>query len=137
MNRRNLILGMVLGAAGLTTFAPAAHADFLRYRSYTYFRGRDSWEVRRREALRARLFDLASRVEAAERNRAISRRDAAEIFEDLDDVSDFLRHERYLTDSEYARRLDDLRDAERDLRDALRDHRGRYYDRDRYYDRYR
>jgi len=163
MTRRNLVFALVLGVAGLGAVAPAAQAQryehYDRYYGQRYYRGRDSSEIRRRELLRERLIDLADRIRLAEREGDISRSRANRLYERLDDVRDFLRGDRHLSDSEFDRRSDDLRDVARDLRDATgsrysryrsrsyedwfdysRD-RGRYNDRhdryDRYDDRYR
>jgi hypothetical protein len=137
MNRRSFF-GLALGALGLTG-ATAAHADRYDYRSHRYYYGRDGDERRRREILRFRLFEIADRLRLAERNGDIAPRRAAQLCDRLDDVRDFLRGDRYLTDSEFDRRRRDLNDIEDDFRDAIRDRRrnSRYYDRDRYYDRNR
>lgn len=157
MNRRNFLSGLFLGGLGLAAGAGAAHAqrfpydpydrydrygrpDRWDYRRYTYFRGRDRDEIRRREALRFRMFDLAERIRMAEREGLISRRRANDLYDDLDDVRDFLRNDRNLTRSEFERRRDDLDDIADDLRDSYRRRGGRFRTDpwfDRYQDRYR
>lgn len=160
MTRRNLVFALMLGVVGLGAVAPAAQAQryehYDRYYGQRYYRGRDSADIRRREILRERLIDLADRIRLAEREGDISRSRANRLYERLDNVRDFLRGDRYLSDAEFDRRSDDLRDVARDLRentgnrysryrsrsyedwfDYSRD-RGRYNDRyDRYDDRYR
>ncbi len=130
MRLRNPVLALLLSLTAAAALAPAAqarHDD--RYRDYGYYRGRDRYEVRQREALRGRLFDLADRVRLAEREGAISRREADNFYRRLDRVRDFLRDDRYLTDSEYDRRMRDLLDIHDDLRDEARRYRGRNWDR--------
>ena len=160
MNLRNVVLALSLATVGLAAAAPPAQADHPRYSRYQYFRGRDRDDIRRREILRNQLFRLADRVSLAERQGRISRRKANELFRELDDVRDFLRDDRHLSDSEFDRRRDDLEDVARELREDSRrfgyggGYRGRYddryydrgygrdryndryYERDRYYDRY-
>jgi hypothetical protein len=142
MKLSRLVFGLMAAVMGWTILAAApagADAFYDRYRGARYYRGRDRDDIRRREILRSHMFDLADRIRLADREGVISRRKADDLFEDLDDVRDFLRGDRYLTDSEFDRRRDDLRDIEDDLRDAYRRRGGRYdrYDRyDRYRDRY-
>ena len=159
MTRRNLV-ALGLAVLGIGATAPAAHADhYDRYYGQRYYRGRDRDEIRRREILRDRLIDLGDRIRLAERQGDLSRRQANRLYDELDDVRDFLRGDRHLTDSEFDRRADDLRDVARDLRQwsgsrysRYRSHDyedwyyndryprgGRYGDRydDRYDDRYR
>lgn len=130
MTRRNLVFALMLGAAGLGAAAPAVQAQrfehYDRYYGQRYYRGRDRDEIRRRELLRDRLIDLADRVRLAEREGDISRSRAARLYDRLDDVRDFLRGDRHLSDSEFDRRSDDLRDVARDLRDATGSRYGRY-----------
>jgi hypothetical protein len=130
MDRRKFLGGLVLGALGLTAGAGAALADHDRwdYRRFRYHAGRDGDERRRREILKNRLFWMAERTRTAERENFLSRSKARELYNDLDDVRDFLRDDRYLTESEFRRRMDDLEDVEDDLQDAFR-RRGRGYDR--------
>jgi len=157
MTRRNLVFALMLGVVGLGAAVPAVQADhYDRYYGQRYYRGHDRDDIRQRSLLRERLIDLADRIRLAERTGDISRSRANRLYERLDDVRDFLRSDRNLTDSEFNRRADDLRDVARDLREATgsrygryhshsyedwfdysRD-RGRYNDRDRYdrYDRY-
>lgn len=152
MTRRNLVFGLMLGVAALGAAAPAVHADhYDRYYGQRYYRGHDRDEIRRREILRDRLIDLADRIRLAEREGDISRSRANRLYDRLDDVRDFLRGDRHLSDSEFDRRADDLRDVARDLRDATGSRYGRYRSRsyedwfdysrnrgrydDRYYDR--
>jgi len=138
MNRRKLLLGLALGAVGAVAVTSDAQAQSYRYRNVPYFGGRDRDDIRRRQIIRDRLFLLGDRTEVAVRNRAIGPRVADRIFERLDRVRDFLREDRNLTDSEFDRRMRDLRDAEDDLRDEVRDnrrdYRGSRYDRDYRYD---
>lgn len=152
MTRRNLVVALGLGVLGLGATALPARADhYDRYYGQRYYRGRNPEEVRRRAILRDRLIDLGDRVRLAERHGDISRRQADRLYDRLDRVRDFLRHDSYLTDSEFDRRADDLRDVARDLREwcgsrysryRSRDYEDWYYSdrrprgRDRYDDRY-
>ncbi|MFN3649435.1 MAG: hypothetical protein ACK47B_07610 [Armatimonadota bacterium] len=140
MNRRHALLALVVGAVTAVA-APAAHAHGRdcdcrecdrRYRSGGYYR-RD----RHRSVLYGRMDALAQRIRLAERERAITRRQAEDLYDELDDVHDFLRNDRDLTESEFDRRMDDLDDVEEDLRRHGGSRGGRYYRRyDRgYYDR--
>jgi hypothetical protein len=139
MNRRAFIGALALaglGLAGGATGASADHYDRWDYRRYHYFRGRDRDEIRQREYLRYRMFDIAERIRLGDREGDLGRNRAARFYDRLDDVRDFLRDDRHLSDSEFHRRRDDLEDIERDLREALR--RSSRYDRvyrDRFYDR--
>jgi hypothetical protein len=152
MTRRNLLYALGLGIVGVGAVAPAAYAQrydhYDRYYGQRYYRGRDRDDIYRRGILRDRLIDLGDRIRLAEREGALSRRRANDLYRDLDDVRDFLRDDRNLTQSEFERRSDDLRDVARDLRQAMgsrydryrsssyEDWYGRYDSRDRY-DRYR
>ena len=71
------------------------------------------------------MFDLSDRIRLAERERQISRGDAEHMFGRLDDVRDFLRHDRYLTDEEFDRRSRDLDSISRELRSERREGYGR------------
>jgi hypothetical protein len=141
MKLRNFGLALVLAVAGFGVIAPAAQArDYDRYRDARFYRGRDRDEIRRRELLRDRLFETADRVRLAEREGDISRREADRLYRELDDVRDFLRNDRYLTETEFRRRMEDLDDVQRDFRNDRRSGRryGRYDDsHDRYDRRYR
>ena len=131
-----VILGlMCVGGATLATPAQAEHYD--RYYGQRYYRGRDRDDIRRREILRNKLIDLGDRVRLAEREHRISRDRARDLYDDLDDVRDFLREDRHLSDSEFERRMDDLNDVAEDLRDYSRGHGRRYRDRYGRYDDYR
>lgn len=145
MKLRSILLTAVLGAAGwLLVGQPApALADHYdrytsdryasdRYASDRYYRGRDSYEIRSREILHSRLVNLADRVRLAERERAIRPNTARHFHEDLDDVQDFLVHDRYLSQHEFERRMDDLDNVDRELRDSSGSRYARYY---RSYDR--
>lgn len=155
-----VLLGLVC-VGGATTAIPAQADHNPRYYGQRYYRGRDRDDIRRREILRNKLIDLGDRVRLAERSNRISRDRARDLYEDLDDVRDFLREDRNLSDSEFDRRMDDLEEVAEDLRDHSRgrgrggygngrhrdrydDYRNRYEDykydwgnRDRYDDRYR
>jgi hypothetical protein len=134
MDRRHFLGGMALGALALTagaTAAPAEH-DRFDFRRFHFLRGRDGGEIRRRDVLRDRMLAIADRVRSAARDGAIGRRALDRVFDRLDRVCDFLRRDRYLTDSEFHRRLDDLDQAQEILRDAVRDHRRRHDRYDRY-----
>jgi hypothetical protein len=152
MTRRNLVFALALGVFGIGAAVPAAHAQrydhYDRYYGQRYFRGHDRDDIRRREILRDRLIDLGDRVRLAEREGVLPRGRAGDLYRDLDDVRDFLRDDRHLTQSEFERRSDDLRDVARDLQRAAgsrydryrsrsyEDWYGRYDRRDRYDDRY-
>ena len=129
MTRRNLVFALALGVVGIGAAVPAAQAQryehYDRYYGQRYYRGRDRDDIRRREILRERLIDLGDRIRMAEREGAISRGRAGDFYRDLDDVRDFLRDDRNLTQSEFERRADDLRDVQNDLRRAM----GSRYDR--------
>lgn len=143
MNWKHLWLAVSLVAVGGTIAIQPAQADH-RYREYRYYRGRDRDEIRRREFLRMRMFDLADRIRLADRERDIGPREANRLYRELDDVRDFLRNDHFLDGREFERRQDDLNDVGSDLRRILRRNRGRYgrydrYDRDHrywHYDRY-
>src|SRR5688572_18942440 len=149
MNRRHFLTGLLLGGLGLTAGATTVAAqvydpryrsgryggDPWDYRRHNYYRGRDSHEIRLREALRYRLFDLADQVRNAERQGLISRGRAQDLREELDDVRDFLRDDRHLTRSEFERRRDDLDEIADDLRDSYRRRGGRYRN-DPWFDNY-
>lgn len=144
MRLRSLGMALVAAVVGLCTLAPVAQArDFDRYdtyRSTRYYRGHDGSEIRRREILRGRMMDLADRVRMASRQGDLSRRETDRLYDRLDDVRDFLRGDRNLSESEFRRRMDDLDDVARGLRDYRRDDRYRGRDiwrSDRYDDRYR
>lgn len=144
MKLRHVGLAIAVSAVAIAALAPAAQArsydddyyrggyrdsrdrDYRDYRSYRYFEGRDRPEVRRRQILRDRLFDLADRVRLSVRQGDISRREADYFYRRLDDVRDFLRHDRYLTDAEFDRRSDDLDRISRELRHERRDDYYRY-----------
>ncbi|MGV3724866.1 MAG: hypothetical protein ACO1SX_28535, partial [Actinomycetota bacterium] len=83
-----------------------------------------------RAILRDRLIDLGDRVRLAERQGDLSRREADRLYRKLDYVRDFLRGDRHLTDSEFDRRSDDLRDVARELREHSGPRYGRYRSRD-------
>lgn len=141
MTRRNLVAAIGLAVLGIGAAAPAAHADhYDRYYGQRYYRGRDRDEIRRRVILRDRLIDLGDRVRLAERQGDISRREADRLYRKLDYVRDFLRGDRHLTDSEFDRRADDLRDVARELREESGPRYGSYRSRDHedwyYNDRY-
>lgn len=144
MNRRSFFGAMALGLAGLAAGATGASAQifgrpgYRDYRTYRYFRGYGSDDIRRREALRNRMFDLADRIREAQRDGILGPRGADRLYDKLDDVADFLREDRHLTSSEFDRRRDDLDDIARDLNRVYRNsprYRGRRY-RDDWYDRY-
>jgi hypothetical protein len=134
MDRRSFLGAVVVGGLGLGVSAAPARADHDDYRGYRYFRGRDREEIRQREFLRHKMFDLADCIRLALREGDLSRQRAHRFYERLDDVRDFLRDDRHLSDSEFGRRRDDLRDVGEDLRRALRraDRYDRFY-RDRDY----
>lgn len=135
MKLRTVLLTATLGMAGWLVVAsstPARADQYDRYYDSRYYRGRDSYEVRWRDLLRGRMLNLADRIRLAERERAISPGRARDMFEELDDVRDFLVHDHYLNEREFDRRMDDLDDVDRDLRDASGRRYGRYY---RSYDR--
>lgn len=159
MNRRNFLGALTLGGLGLTVVgASAAHAQYgygrdpydryddryddryrggrnddpWDYRRYRYFGGRDRDDIRRREALRFRLFSLADRLRLADRQGDIPRGRASDLRRRLDDVRDFLRDDRNLSEREFDRRRDDLDDIAEDLNRSLR----RGNRRDRWYDDY-
>lgn len=148
MKLRSLGVALMAAVVALCTLAPVAQAGspydrYDTYRSTRYYRGRDGSEVRRREVLRGRMMDLADSIRLATRQGDLSRRDSDRLYDRLDNVRDFLRGDRNLTESEFRRRMDDLDDIRRDLREDRRDGRrdGRYRDRDiwrrdRYDDRY-
>ena len=121
MRLKNLALALGLATFGWMMVAPPAQAQLGdRYNGRRYYSGGNRDEVRRRMILRERLLDLGDRVRLAERQRALSRHDASELYEDLDDVRDFLMDDRHLTDSEYDRRMDDLDDVEEEFRENAR-----------------
>jgi len=143
MTRRNLVAALGLAVLGVGAAAPVVQAQGLHYDRYygqRYYRGGDRDEIRRREILRDRLIDLADRIRLAERQGDLSRRQANRLYEKLDDVRDFLRGDRHLSDAEFDRRADDLRDVARDLRTGSGSRYGRYRSRDSedwyYNDRY-
>ena len=115
---------LVAGLGAVATPASADHDD--RYYGQRYYRGHDREEIRRREILRSRMLDLADRVRLAERERALDRRDASDLYQTLDRVRDFLRNDRYLSDSEFDRRMGDLDNVQRRFRDRTRGRFGRY-----------
>ena len=130
-------MALVAAVVALCTLAPVAQADHFDdrydvYRSARYFRGRDGAEIRRRAIVRGRMMDLADRVRLAARQGDLSRRETDRLYDKLDDVRDFLRGDRYLTESEFHRRMNDLDDIAHDLRRDRRDGRrdDRYRDRD-------
>lgn len=135
MDRRKFLGALALAALGLTAGAatPAAAQQFGRweYQGYRYYDGRDSGERRRRDILRRRLFWMAERTRNAERQGFLSRGQAGRLYDDLDGVRDFLRNDRYLTESEFYRRMRDLDAVEDDLQDAFRRRNHRY---DRFHD---
>lgn len=136
MNLRTVGLAVLLAVGGGAICSAPAHADhYDRYYGARYYRGRDSEEIRRRDILRSRMIDLGDRTRLAEREGDLSRRDAERVYEKLDDVRDFLRHDRYLEHDEFRRRMRDLDEAEDRFRRSCR-HR-RYEDRYRYDGRYR
>lgn len=119
MTRRNLVGALGLAVLGIGVAAPAAEAQGLHYDRYygqRYYRGRDRDEIRRREILRDRLIDLGDRIRLAERTGDLDRRQANRLYDRLDRVRDFLRGDRHLSDAEFDRRSDDLRDVAQDLR---------------------
>lgn len=146
MNRRAFFGALALGVLGLGAGASGAQAQFFvrDYRRYRYFPGRGPEDIRRREALRLRMFMLADRIEDGQRRGIIGPHAARRLYQRLDDVADFLRHDRNLTRSEFDRRRDDLDDIAEDLREWIADSRGgrfvrrrggRYWD-DDWFDRY-
>lgn len=153
MTRRQFWLALGAAVVGGTAMVQPAEAQFRDrdYRSLRYYRGRNSEEIRRREYLRDRMFDLADRIRLAQREGDLGPREADRLYDDLDDVRDFLREDRNLSGAEFDRRRSDLNEIGADLRRlvARRNGRGRwyddrygrydrgYYDRDRYYDRNR
>ncbi len=116
MTTRRWILAAILAlpVAGLTA-SPAQADHYGSFFTGRFVRGRDGAEIRRREILRARMADLVERIQLADRHGVISRREAYELLDDLDDVRDFLRDDHYLTDSEFDRRMCDLDDVQRHL----------------------
>ena len=113
--------------AGVPPFAAAAaRAPYDDYRSARYYRGRDRDEIVRRAILRDRLLDAASWVKEADRRGDISRRQAGSLFRRLDRVADLLRCDRYITDAEFQRWRNDLRDVLHDLRRDAREGHRRY-----------
>lgn len=142
MNRRSFLGALGLGGFAIIAGASAARADH-EYRSYRYYRGRDREEIRQRETLRFRLFDIADRIRLAEREGDLPRWKAGQFYRRLDDVRDFLREDHHLSDSEFGRRRDDLNDISRDFAIATRrfsrydrDYRDRFWDRRDRGDRY-
>ena len=142
MTRKGLFValaGVLSGTLASTANAADYRGRYDTYRRGSYFRGRDRDEIRRRGIVHERLLRVAERVDRAYAARAISPREADRLFGRLDYVWRFLREDRYLTDSEFDRRMDDLDDVGDSLRDERRE--GRYdrydrYPRDRYRDRY-
>jgi hypothetical protein len=132
MNRRSFLGGLAVGVAGLGAGASVAQAQVYgrwEYRRYHYIPGYGA-EMRHRQYLRDRLFELGDHVHQADRDGAIPREEANRLFDKLDRVRDFLRNDTYLDPREFERRQDDLNDVSRRLREAL--HRsGRHYDYDR------
>ena len=119
MKLRNWILALGLAVFGWAVVAPPAQADPRDYRDYRYYRGRDRDEIRRREFLRDRLINLGDKVRIALRERAIGYRKADDLFEELDEVRDFLRNDSHLTEREFDRRMEDLDEVQGDLREAM------------------
>ena len=139
MNLKKLGAALAVAACGwmlLGSAVPATAADrydhYDRYYGRSYYEGHDRAEARRRVIVRDRLIDLGDRTRLADRGGMISRHMAARIYDQLDDVRDFLRGERYLSDIEYDRRMRDLDHAEYDLR-AARGGRYGHYERSGYY----
>lgn len=153
MTRRQLWLALGAAVVGGTAMIQPAEAQWRDrdYRTFRYHRGRNTEEIRRREYLRDRMFDLADRIRLAVRERDLTSREADRLYDRLDDVRDFLRDDRNLSGAEFDRRRSDLNDIGTDLRRMVsrRNGRGRWYDdrygrydrdyhdRDRYYDRNR
>ena len=129
MKLRTLGMALTLAVAGGAVLAPAAHADhFNRYFGYRYYSGRDSGEIHRREIMRSRLIDLGDRVREADRHDLVGRRDAERLFERLDDLREFLRHDHYLGHDEFRAWMRKLDRVEDDFRAARRHE--RFEDRD-------
>jgi hypothetical protein len=122
MKLRNWVLAAGLALFSWAVVAPPAQADPRDYRDYRYYAGRDRDESRRRDFLRDRMVNLGDKIRIALRERAIGYRKADDLYEKLDDVRDFLRNDRYLTESEFNRRMDDLDEVQGDLREATREH---------------
>ncbi len=118
MKPLRLGIALALAATAGLAAAPAARADHNdRYYGYRYYRGRDRHEIERRAILRERLIALGDAVRFGERDGCLTRREADRLYDRLDRVRDFLRDDRYLTDSEFRRRMRDLDDVEEDLYD--------------------
>jgi len=138
MNLRALVAGAVLSVVGLGVMAAPAQAQYRsRYDDYRYYQGRDRFDIARRQALRSEFIRVARRVEDADRRGDISRSEANRLFDRLDNVRDFLRSDRNVSDSEFDRRRAELRRIEDRLGDLCGPSRSRYDDRYRYNDRYR
>lgn len=121
-----LVLTLAVAAAmGIVAPASARVDRYDGYR-YEYYRGSDAPERHRRQILRDRMYDVADRVRLANRERDLSRRDADRVYDRLDTVRDFIRGDRYLSDSEFRRRMDDLDEVEDILRRAIGDRYRRY-----------
>jgi hypothetical protein len=93
---------------------------YVPYSSYRFYRGRGA-DIARREALRSRLIDVGERVNRADARGAISRRDARDLYRQLDRVRDLLVSDRMISRSEYERWMSDLRDIRAELRDDRED----------------
>jgi hypothetical protein len=121
MKLRKWVLTAAVAAVASTAVPLTAHAQrYTPYDTYRYYRGRDRDEITRRSALRAELQRVEERVRTAEERGTIGRRRAAEFQNRLDDVRDLLRSERRVSESEYDRWMEDLRDIRGDLRDRRR-----------------
>src|SRR5579862_3283438 len=92
---------------------PPAHAQdrdrgYVEYRTFEFYRGRDSAEIARRRDLRDMLITTGERVHRAEMNGAISSDRAGDFYDRLNRVRDVLRHDTYITSSEYDRWRSDI-----------------------------
>jgi hypothetical protein len=117
MDRRSFFTTVASGVAGLLVAAPAVCAERYddRYWAFPYRDYNDPWERRRRAGVYHRMVDLADRVRHAERAGDITPREAGKLYDRLERVRDFLRHDHYLDPVEFDRRMHDLDRADDDL----------------------
>jgi hypothetical protein len=112
------------GTRGRSQSQSQSEYRYVPYGTQRWNRGVDTRDTQRRSQLRSRLMTVSTKVRDAENRGRINRNEANRLYRRMDNVRDLLRNERRISDNEYERWSNDLREIQRDFRDDRRDGRG-------------